>query len=187
MCSVSAVALTMTTVSTVAQGFAAKKQGEYQNSVAQYNARVQENEATQIRNKGVEEENIQREETAQLLSKQRAQFGAANVDLTSGSPLEIQESTEILGEADALRIRSNFQREAESLEQQADLTRAEGAAAEEAGGSAFTSSLLSAGGALLAGGVADKWFTPASAANVPSASGGLSISGGAKLKPLTVG
>ena len=121
---------------------------------------MQENEAEQTRTAGVEEENIQRQETAKLLARQRAQLGAANVSLTTGSALDIQEQTEIYGEADALRIKSSFERQASSLEQEAELTKATGLAAEEAGSAAFTGSLLAAGGTVLSSGVADKWFTP---------------------------
>lgn len=183
MCEPVTIAATIAVVSTVAQGYAAKKQGKYQKGVADYNARVQENEATEVRTKGVEEENIMREKTAKLISKQKAQLGAANVELGTGSALDIQEETELLGEVDALRIKSNFERKATSLETQAELTRAEGEAAEKSGKQAFLGSLLSGAGQGIGamdgggGGVAGKWFTPDSA---------LSISGGAGLKPLRV-
>jgi len=141
------------------------KQGKFQKGVADYNARVAENEAEETRSAGVERENIQRRKTAELLSKQRAQLGAANVDLTSGSPLQLQENTITLGEADALRIRSNFQRRAEALETGADLTRQQGEFAEFAGQSGAFSTLLAGVSVAAGSGVADKWFTPDSAAN----------------------
>lgn len=162
MCEPMTIATTLAVVSIVGQGYAAKKQGKYKKGVADYNARVQKNEATEVRAKGVEEENIQRERTAKLLSKQRAQMGAANIELGTGSALDIQEETELLGEVDALRIKSSFERKATSLETGAELTRAEGVAAEKAGKQAFYSSLLSGGGQA-AGGVSGKWFTPDSA------------------------
>jgi hypothetical protein len=164
MCEPATIALTMTTVATVAQGYAAKQKGKYEKGVADYNARVQENEATRVREKGVEEENIAREKTARLLAKQRAQLGAANVSLETGSPLDIQEETILMGEVDALRIKRNFALEAESLETQAELTRASGEAAEEAGRSAFAGSLLATGGTFFGSTVAAKWFTPDSSA-----------------------
>lgn len=148
MCSVGAVQIGVTIASAVAAGYAQKKQGEHENEIAKYNARVAENEAEKVRIKGVEEENIQRQKTAQLLAKQRAQLGAASVDLTSGTPLDIQEDTVLLGEVDALRVRSNFGQEAESLEQQAELTRSRGKFAERSGRRAFAPL-----------GVADKWFS----------------------------
>lgn len=163
MCDPVTIATVMAVTATVSQGYAAKKQGKYQNQVAKYNARVQENEAEETIAKGVEEENIQREKTAKLLARQRAELGASGVGLTTGSPLDIQEETELLGEVDALRIKSNFQKRAVSLGQQAELTKATGEAAESTGKQEFASSLLQAGGQFLSSGVADKWFTPDSA------------------------
>lgn len=163
MCSPTLVAA-VSAVSTVMQGYAAKQQGEYSNKVAQYNARNQENEAIQTRNKAVEAENIQRQRTAQLISKQRAQLGAANVDLSTGSAAGLIEDTATLGEADALRIKSNYSLQATSMDQQAGLTRADGAAKQAAGSAAFTSSILSAGA-----GFADKWFKPDSVATQAAA------------------
>ena len=151
----------------VAAGYQQVQQGRFQQGVADYNARVAENEAEETRNAGVEEENKQRQKTAQLLSKQRAQLGASGVDLTSGSALQIQQDTQTLGEVDALRIRSNFENQATSLETGADLTRTEGANARSAGFGRAAGTLLSGAGTALGTGVADKWFTPASAAKQP--------------------
>ncbi len=173
----------MAVVGTVAQGYAAKQKGKYENQVAKYNARVKDNEATLVRTKGVEEENAARQRTAQLLSKQRAQLGAANVELTSGSPLDLQEDTVLLGEVDALRIKSNFQRGAESLEQQAELTLAGGEAVEAAGEFAFGSSLLSAGGTA----VASKWYTSDSAALGSGPSTAVRDTGGIGIRPQSSG
>lgn len=162
----------MAVVAVVGGAFSAnqqRQQGKFQESTADYNARVAENEAEATRNAGTEAENIQRQKTAELLSKQRAQLGAANVDLSSGSALQLQEETVALGEADALRIRSNFSNRAGALDTSADLTEREGAFAADAGntdagntGAAGT--LLSGASTTLGTGVADKWFTPNSAA-----------------------
>jgi len=140
----------------------AKAQAKYQEHTGRYNARQQENQAIKTRNKGVEEENRQRAATAELLSRQRAQFGAAGVQLDSGSALQLQEDTSRLGELDALRIRGNYADEASSMDEQsrntlwegkaqASMTRAEGKAA-------LTGGVLSAGGA-----VAKKWYSSKSA------------------------
>jgi len=146
--------LIMTGVSMVAQGYQAKQQGNYENDVAKYNARVTENEAKQVRNKGVEAENIKRQETAQLASQQRAQLGAAGVDIDSGSAADIQQDTHSLGEADARRIRSNFSLQANSLDTKASLIRADGLAKKKAGNSSFLTSIVGAG----VGAVANKWL-----------------------------
>lgn len=131
------------------------QQQQYQRGTDRYNARVAENEAQRTRNKGVEAENIHRQKTAQLISKQRAQIGAAGVELGSGSALQLQEETAVLGEADALRIRSSFEEKAESLETQASLLK-------NRGGGTSAGTIL---GAVALGGVASSWFTPDSAAN----------------------
>ena len=95
----------------------------YEAGVSNYNARVAENDAEEVRRVGVEKENDQRRRTAALVSKQRAQAGASNVDINSGSALQLQEDSITLGEADALRIRGNFDRQAERFESQADLLK----------------------------------------------------------------
>ena len=143
------------------------RQGKFKKGVAAYNARVSENEAQETRRAGVEAENIQRRETAELLSKQRAQLGAAGVELTSGSALELQESTVALGEADALRIRSNFEQRIGALGTEAELTRGQGAFAQTAGQTQALGTLLGGTATALDTGVADKWFKPNSSANQP--------------------
>ena len=141
-----------------------RKQSRYQKGVADYNARVSENEAQETRTAGVEAENVHRRKVAALLSKQRAQLGASGVELGSGSPLQLQEDTVTLGEADALRIRSNFESRAAALETSAELTKSKGAFAESIGKSKVTGTILGGASKVLDTGVADKWFTQDSAA-----------------------
>lgn len=161
-------AAVLTAAGTIQQGHQAKIQGEFANDVAKYNARVQQNEAVRTRNRGVEEENAHREKVQQLLSRQRVQSAASGVDVGSGSALNLQQDTLVQGEADALRIRSNFEDQAVSREQQADVTLAEGRAKKAGGRSQFKSSLLMAAGTLAGAaatsGLSSKWFTPNSAA-----------------------
>lgn len=158
----------MATVAVVSGAFTARQQiqqGKFEKDVAEYNARVAENEAQETRTAGVEQENIQRRKTAELISKQRAQLGAANIDIGTGSALQLQEDAQILGEADALRIRSGFESRAGALETEAGLTETQGEFAESAGRTAAAGTLLSTTSTVLGTGVADKWFTPSSAAN----------------------
>lgn len=159
MCSPAAVMATTTVLSTAMQVSQQIRQGVYNKGIAEYNARVAENEAQEIRTAGVEEENIQRRKTAELLSKQRAQLGASGVELGTGSALQLQEDTVTLGEADALRIRSNFEAKAKSLETGAMLTRGKGTESRSSFGT-----ILSGIGKVAGTGVADKWFKPDSAA-----------------------
>jgi hypothetical protein len=159
-----AVMAVTTVASTAFQAQAQRKQGKFQKGVAAYNARVAENEAQETRNIANEAENIQRRKTAELLSKQKAQLGAAGVELTSGSPLQLQEDTLTLGEADALRIRSNFESRIASLQTGAELTRQQGEFAEAAGTTRAAGTILGGTAKVMDTGVADKWFTPDSAA-----------------------
>lgn len=165
MCEPTTIALTMAAVSTVAQGYQARQQGRLTESRSKFDARQLENQATRTLNKGTEEENKQRRATAELISKQRAQLGAANVDIGSGSALQLQQDAATLGEVDALRIRSNFGDEAAVLQDTALITRATGKAARKAGDTQFTTALLGSGIAA-AGVVNSKWLTPSSSANI---------------------
>ena len=164
MCEPTTIMAAVAVVSTAFTANQQVKQGKFQKATAEYNSRVAENEAEETRNAGVERENIQRRKTAELLSKQRAQLGAGNIDLTSGSALQLQEETVALGEADALRIRSNFENQAGALDTGAALTEAQGEFAESAGRGAAVGTVLQGASTVLGTGVADKWFTPTSAA-----------------------
>jgi hypothetical protein len=160
MCDPVTVAVSVAAVGTLMQGYSAQQQGAYENDVSKFNSRQQKNEAIQTRNKGTEEEIKLRDKTAQLTSLQRAQLGASGVQVDSGSALNLQQDAELIGEADALRIRSNFGDAANTLDDQADITRSKGKAALQGGQNAFKSSILQAGGS-----VASSWYTPSSTAS----------------------
>jgi len=171
MCSpVLAVVVGLQVAGTVATAYQQRQQGKYEKSVADYNARVLENDATRVRNISVERENDLRQRTAQLVSKQRAQAGASGIDVDSGSAFKLQQDAAVLGEADALRLRRNFDDKASSVENQATFTRAAGVAAEKQGNQRAIGTLLSGAGnigsTIVGSGVADKWFTADSSANV---------------------
>lgn len=168
MCNPAAIQAVVMVVGAAYSADQQQKQGRYQRGVAEYNAAVAENEAEETRNAGVERENQQRRDVAELMARQRAQLGAANIDLTSGSALQLQMDTEALGEADALRIRSNYEDQARALETGATLTRNQGAFAESAGRAGAFGTLLQGASGALGTGVADSWFTPNSAAKVGS-------------------
>ena len=163
MCNPAAVQAVIVIASTAYSVQQTRKKGKYDKGVADYNARVNENEAQRTREAGVEAENVHRRKAAALLSDQRAQLGAANVELGSGSPLQLQEDTIALGEADALRIRSNYEDKAASLETGAGLIRNKGDAAETFADNKSFGTILGGAGKVADTGVADKWFTPDSA------------------------
>lgn len=178
MCDPATIAATMAVVGTVSTMHQQRQQAKFQRGVAEhqqrvneFNARVAENEAQEIRNQGVEQENLQRRRTAELISKQRSQIAGAGLDLGFGSALQLQEDAQTLGEADALRIRSNFDRRVTSAQQRADLIRAGGDLAAtqsefqaSANRASQFSTLLGGTSQFLSSGVADSWFSPDSAA-----------------------
>lgn len=173
MCNPAAVQVGVMIFSTAMQASQAQAQGQFQKGVADYNARVASNEATETQNAANEAENMQRQKTAELLSRQRAQLAASNVDLSSGSALQLQEDTLTLGEADAMRIRKNYASRVKALNTESELTTAQGGFAQSAGTGRAVGSLLSGAGSFLGSGVADKWFTPKSAAVQQPGIGGI--------------
>lgn len=159
MCDPVTVSVVSTVASTAFSVVQAAQQAKDQKAVAAYNARVSENTAQKERNLATEKENTQRLKTSRLLSKQRAQLGAANIDLTSGSALQLQEDTLTLGEADALRIRQTGDDRFSSLIEESNLETSKGEMAESQGLLNIGGSLLSGTAGVLGSGVADKWFT----------------------------
>lgn len=151
--------LALTAVAGAFQAYSAYDQGQQAKAVGNFNARQQENQAIKLRNQGTEKENDHRRAVAEMVSKQRAQFGASGVDVGSGSALDVVDDTQTLGDIDAMRIRSSVDDNVKSLNDQARLTRSEGKAAARAGKLKAVGSLFST-----AGSVAGKWYTPKSAA-----------------------
>jgi len=147
----------------------AKQQARMQEDIAKVNSVDQKNEATRVRNIGVEKENDHRRAVAELQSQQAATQGASGVQINSGSALQIREDTGRIGQVDALRIRSNYRDQAEAMERGAALTllngQNEASATRARGKAALSKSVLSA-----AGTVASRWYSPKSAASQTSAS-----------------
>lgn len=181
MCEPTTIMLGLTLLSTATAAKSSYDQGKYQEGVGKYNARVAENTSQDVRNAANEAENAQRQQTAQLLARQRARQAASNIDINSGSALQIQNDTMTLGEADALRIRSNADSQVSALRSGADLSLAGGAAARVAGNNAAVGSLLSGASSVMGSGVADKWLTPDSAASVAAADNKTWYDGSAQL------
>jgi len=168
MCTVvAAITVAMSLYQGVQENNRAKDQADYTQHVAAVNSRNRENEATKVRNVGVEEENKQRRMTAELLGRQRAQLGANGVQLDSGSALNLQQDTVSLGEEDALRIRGNYADQADALDQEASNITYEGdfqsSQLKASGKSALIGGVLNAGAAAYP--VASKWYTAKSSAN----------------------
>jgi len=76
------------------------------------NATIAKYQASDALLRGATNENVSRHKTAQLKSTQTAELAARNIDLGSGSALDILTSTDFMGERDALTVRDNANKEA---------------------------------------------------------------------------
>jgi hypothetical protein len=106
------------------------------------NEDIARNEAVAVREKAAYDEGRHRQRVRQLLSRQRALFGASGVEL-AGSPLLALEDTVAQGEMDALAIRHRGETEARRLITGGQLSRRRGRDAAIAGGIRTGSTLLS--------------------------------------------
>lgn len=135
-----------------------EKAYEYNAAVAANNAKFARMRADDAIARGQTAEDTQRLKTAQLKGKQRALLAAHGVALDEGSPLNILNDTDYMGEHDALVIRDNAAREAWALKQQAsndiDQSKLMTARADD------ESPWMNAAGTLLSKGgqVADSWY-----------------------------
>lgn len=163
MCGISAatygvISAVMAVAGTAVSVYSSVQQGKQADDLAEYNAKLAENEAQDARNLATEKENDKRLKTRQLISTQKAQLGASGVDINTGSALQLQQDTATLGEVDALRIRATGDKTVESYESQAALNKLQGS-------NAKTQGYVNAGGSLLSGAssfansmsVSDKW------------------------------
>lgn len=123
----------------------------YQAKVADMNAQISEKRAKDALERGAKEEQQKRRENQQLLGKQQAAMAANGVDLTFGSPLDVIVDSSVLGELDALTIRTNAYREEYDYRVQAANQRAQGTMSRGAADSALAGGYLGAAGTILGG------------------------------------
>lgn len=133
----------------IKQGQAAKKQAAYQSQVERNNAQIAGWQAEDATKRGAIAEQRQRLATSRLAGAQRAGMASSGVELTSGSPLDVLGDTSMLGELDALTIRSNAEREAYGFRAQGQNLQAQSALTQMAGRDAVQASYIGAGSSLL--------------------------------------
>ena len=155
-----AVALAVTAGAAVMQGMAAKKQADFQATVAQQQA-ARANQVAAVN------ANDFRKQASAALATARATAAGAGVDTGSGSSLLVLEDFVAEAEVDALRIRNRGQVQADRLLQQSELLTSKGKQAQLSG-------FIKAGSSLLSG------FSGKSFGQSPSGSpGGIDASGNA--------
>lgn len=142
----------VTAVGQVQQAQATASANRYQAQVQEMNATLAERRAKDAIERGAAEEQRKRQEVQRILGAQRAGMAANGVDLTFGSPLDVLTDTAVLGELDALTIRSNAYRESYDHRVDAVNQRAGATMSRMAASSASTGGYLAAAGTVLTGG-----------------------------------
>lgn len=162
---IGAAGLATQVVGGIKAGNAAKRQGEAAqdaaNSVAElsdYNAAVATLQRDDALERGAEDEQRFRSNIRLAIGGQRAALAAQNVDVKFGSALDVQVDAAVLGELDALTIRTNARREAwgyevqaEDLRRRAEIGRREGVMLEATGRANQSAQRWNTGGTLLSG------------------------------------
>lgn len=108
----SAIGTAVSVYGSVQQGKAAQGQANYQATVDRNNKIISDRYAADAIERGKEAEADQRRKTQQIIANQRVGFAANGIDLGSDVVSETLSDSAMLGELDALTIRSNAAREA---------------------------------------------------------------------------
>lgn len=146
------ISLATTVAGGVFSAVGAYNQNEAASKAASYNAAVANNAATFARQQGEIKAQASDRQTAALLGRQKAAYAAGNLDVNSGSPLDIQADTARFGRLNSLTIRNNAAREAWGYQAGANLDTAESQGYAQAAPMAAAGSLIGT-----AGDVAGKW------------------------------
>lgn len=147
----------------VRAGRASRRAGEAEQAAANseaalndVNAGVAEQQGRDAEARGQQEEARYREQVAQVLGAQSAGYAASNIDIASGSAMDVRHDAERLAELDVQTIRTNTAREAwgyrvqaNDLRKRADIARKTGVYQAAAGQAAATSATIGAAGTVL--------------------------------------
>jgi enamine deaminase RidA (YjgF/YER057c/UK114 family) len=104
--------MVLTAAAGVQKAQAEKAAGNYQASVAEQNAKLNDFRAEQAGQIGAMKENAYRDRVRQMAGAQRTVLAANGIDLGSGTATDLVSDTYTLGEQDALTIRFNAMNEA---------------------------------------------------------------------------
>jgi hypothetical protein len=140
-------------------GTAQREASESQAELSDYNAAVADLQAEDAIARGADEEARFRTRVRGAIGAQRVGFAAGNIDVSTGSAVDVQADAAYLGELDALTIRTNAAREAwgyevqgEDLKRRGQIQRKEGAYMEQAGKANRSASRWDAAGSIIGSG-----------------------------------
>jgi len=110
---------TLSMIQGITGAFTQFQEGKAKRALLKTDRRLALMEAEDAKKRGQEEEAIARGETKKLVGTQRAAFAAQGVRLDVGSPQDITQETQDIGELDALAIKNSARREAFGFETKA--------------------------------------------------------------------
>ncbi len=136
------LSIASTVVGGVVSAIGAKQQADAQANAANYNAAVARNAALFAQQQGEVNAQAADRRTAAMIGRQRAAYAAGNLDVNTGSPLDIQADTADMGRLNSLTIRNNAARQAYGYQANANLDAASASNYETAGNTAMIGSLV---------------------------------------------
>lgn len=182
------VSLALTAVSAIAGMAGSIMQGKSQAATASYQAAVAQNQAKAANinagyaiQAGQQREQAARMRTAGLIGAERAGAAAHGVDANTGSMVDIQSDSAMLGELDALTIRNNAAREAYNYKVQGMGAKAEAGLLGYEAEQDLTGGFMKGIGSLIGGAssFSDKWASFGEAGvGAPAANIGPSLGAG---------
>jgi hypothetical protein len=128
-----------------AQSQAIRAQAAYQATIAKINAQLSEMNADDALRRGNVQARDYETQVANMLSEQRVAYAAQNVDITFGSPMDVQKETRLRGALDVLTIKNNAWREAWGYKNEALQSTFEGRYARITGEGQSRTTLLTGG------------------------------------------
>lgn len=145
MAAIAIAGLVVTVVAAAASAYVQYEQAEQQSKVAKYNAKVAENRAIEERQRAAFAAEQQREANRRVLARQRAAYGAADVEVNAGSPLLVMADSARQAELDAQIILSGGAARASGFTAQSNLDRFQAQNLKTAGYYGAGTTLLSGG------------------------------------------
>lgn len=118
---------------TAVSALGAVQAGKAQNEVAQYNAKVADNNATAERERAAYDAGLIKDERRRVIGSQRAAMAANGLDISSGSPVAVLGDTTGQAEMDVLARLYGGESAATAYKNDATRMRIEGKAAKQAG------------------------------------------------------
>ena len=128
------------------QAYAAYEQGQAQQEVYDYNAKVARQQAESAKQAATLQAEADRERSRRIIGRQRSLYGVAGVEVDAGSPLLIKADSARQAELNAQAIEWQGAVQAQNFMQESVLDRFMGRAAARAGTFGAGSTLLKAAG-----------------------------------------